>query len=244
MPSKGKGMKVLISPVSLEEAKIVVAGGCDIVDIKNVQEGSLGAQPPWAIQEIVGTFKGHGVLTSAALGDLPNKPGTVALAAYGAAQTGADYLKAGLYGAQNYDDALAMMTGVVRAIRMVDDNILKVACGYADYRRFGGVSPTDTIRAAKAAGADVVMLDTAVKDGKTLFDALSVEELKAFVGAAHEAGMLTALAGSIGTAHMEDLFEIDPDIVGVRGAVCDGSLRTCSITREGVEAFMASVRKN
>ena len=37
-------MKVLISPLSLEEAHIVAEGGCDILDIKNVKEGSLGAQ--------------------------------------------------------------------------------------------------------------------------------------------------------------------------------------------------------
>ena len=36
-------MKVLISPTSLEEAEAVLAGGADIIDIKNPAEGSLGA---------------------------------------------------------------------------------------------------------------------------------------------------------------------------------------------------------
>lgn len=237
-------MKVLISPVSMEEAQRVVSGGCDIVDIKNVKEGSLGAQGPWVIQDIVNQFKGKGVLTSAALGDLPNKPGTVALAAFGAAHTGADYLKAGLYGAKNYDDAFAMMEGVVRAIKMVNVNALKVACGYADYQRFGGVSPMDAVKASKDAGADAVMLDTAIKDGKTLFDSMSVAELTEFVDAAKQAGLLTALAGSIDTQHMEDVFKIDPDIVGVRGAVCDNANRTKGVVKERVEAFVASVRRN
>jgi len=237
-------MKVLISPISTEEAKNVVAGGCDIVDIKNVGEGSLGAQSPWVIQEIVQLFKGKGVLTSAALGDLPNKPGTVGLAAFGAAHTGADYLKAGLYGATNYDDALNMMDKVVRSIDMVDSNILKVACGYADYKRFGGVSPLDTVKASKDAGASAVMLDTAIKDGKTLFDAMSNDELKEFIDSAKEAGLLTALAGSVGINHMEDVFAINPDIIGVRGAVCDSSDRTKGVSKERVEEFVASVRAN
>lgn len=94
-------MKVLISPVSLEEARVVVAGGADIIDIKNVKEGSLGAQAPWVIQEVVQEFKGQGMLCSATLGDLPYKPGTAALAAYGASLAGADYVKAGLHGATN-----------------------------------------------------------------------------------------------------------------------------------------------
>ncbi len=57
---KGVKMKALISPISIEEAKKVVAGGCDIADIKNVGEGSLGAQAPWVIKEIVELFKGNG----------------------------------------------------------------------------------------------------------------------------------------------------------------------------------------
>jgi uncharacterized protein (UPF0264 family) len=43
-------MKVLVSPVSLEEARAVAAaGGTDIVDLKNPQEGSLGPSFPWII---------------------------------------------------------------------------------------------------------------------------------------------------------------------------------------------------
>jgi uncharacterized protein (UPF0264 family) len=34
-------MKVLISPISLEEARVVIEGGCDILDLKNVKEGSV-----------------------------------------------------------------------------------------------------------------------------------------------------------------------------------------------------------
>lgn len=237
-------MKALISPISIEEAKKVVAGGCDIVDIKNVGEGSLGAQAPWVIKEIVELFKGNGILTSAALGDLPNKPGTVGLAAFGAAHTGADYLKAGLYGAKNYDDAYNMMDKVVRSINMVDSNILKVACGYADYRKFGGVTPLDAVKASKDAGASAVMLDTAIKDGNTLFDAMTIAELKEFINAAKDAGLLTALAGSVGIEHMDDVFDIDPDIIGVRGAVCDSSDRTKGVIQEKVEAFVASVHRN
>lgn len=235
-------MKVLISPITIEEAKQVVEGGCDIVDIKNVGEGSLGAQAPWVIKEIVDTFKGKGVVTSAALGDLPNKPGTIALAAFGAAHTGADYLKAGLYGAKNYDDALNMMDKIVRSINMVDENIIKVACGYADYHRFGGVSPLDAVKAAKESGADAVMLDTAIKDGKNLFDAMSVVELKEFIDAAKDVNLLTALAGSVGVDHMNDVFDIDPHIIGVRGAVCDTGNRNLGVKKERVAEFVARVR--
>ncbi|MBP1674767.1 MAG: hypothetical protein H6Q24_905, partial [Bacteroidetes bacterium] len=91
-------MKVLISVISVEEAKVALKTNPDIIDIKNPGEGSLGAQFPWIIKDIAEELKGSAVLCSVTLGDLDYKPGTAALAAYGAATCGANYIKAGLYG--------------------------------------------------------------------------------------------------------------------------------------------------
>ncbi|MEL6207177.1 MAG: (5-formylfuran-3-yl)methyl phosphate synthase, partial [Pseudomonadota bacterium] len=98
-------MKVLISPVSLEEAIMVADGGGDIVDIKNTREGSLGANFPWIIREVTSALAGRPVTFSATLGDLPYKPGTAALAALGAAASGARYIKAGMYGTKTAAEA-------------------------------------------------------------------------------------------------------------------------------------------
>jgi len=87
------------------------------------------------------------------------------------------------------------------------------------------------------------MLDTAVKDGRTLFDALSDDEIKDFVSLAKESRLIVALAGSIKMQHLAALSEIKPDIVGIRGAVCDSSDRTMGITMEKVREFMAYARK-
>jgi uncharacterized protein (UPF0264 family) len=45
-------MKVLVSPKDVEEAKAVISGNADIVDVKNPKEGSLGANFPWVIKTI------------------------------------------------------------------------------------------------------------------------------------------------------------------------------------------------
>src|SRR2546429_8145449 len=104
-------MKVLISPTSYEEAASILDTGVDIIDVKNVNEGSLGAQFPWHIRQIVGLTGPRGIKTSATLGDLPFKPGTAALAAHRAALTGVTYLKPRLYGLKTFDAAPAMMEG-------------------------------------------------------------------------------------------------------------------------------------
>src|SRR5437660_12891757 len=101
-------MKVLISPTSYEEAASILDTGVDIIDVKNVNEGSLGAQCPWHIRQIVELTGPRGIKTSATLGGLPFKPGTAALAACGAARTGGTYSRAGQYGAKTLHEARAM----------------------------------------------------------------------------------------------------------------------------------------
>jgi uncharacterized protein (UPF0264 family) len=75
---------------------------------------------------------------------------------------------------------------------------------------------------AAKAGADLVMVDTAIKDGKPTFDFMSEEELLKFIALGHSFGLDVALAGSIGFQHLELLRRLNPDIIGVRGIVCGG----------------------
>ncbi len=235
-------MRVLFSPVSLAEARVAVEVGCDIVDIKNIEEGSLGAHGPWIILSILSELKDTGVAFSATLGDLPFKPGTAGMAARGAASCGLDYVKAGLYGATNCEEVLAMTQAVVKGVRTVNETTQVVASGYADFRRFGGVSYRDLVAGARDGGADVVMLDTAIKDGHGLFDAMPPDEIREFVGLARAASLAVALAGSVELEHLEILCQIGPDIVGVRGALCDSSDRSNGIEPQKARQFMARVR--
>jgi uncharacterized protein (UPF0264 family) len=231
-------MLVLISSVSCEEAAAILHTGVDIIDAKNVQEGSLGAQFPWKTRAVVEMARSHPVRVSATLGDLPFKPGTAALAAYAAAQVGVTYVKAGLHGLNTYDQALAMMVAVRQAVRMTSATADVVAAGYADFRRFGGLSTQDLVRAARDAECTAVMVDTAIKDGKTLFDNMCFDEIRAFVDQAREARLMVALAGSIKFEHADMLLELAPDLIGVRGAVCSGADRALAICPEKTRRFV------
>lgn len=236
-------MKILISPTTVDEARIVASTGTDILDVKNTQEGSLGAQMPWIVSDIVRDHGNKNMLISATLGDLPFKPGTAALAAYGAASCGVNYIKAGLWQIKSCEEATAVMNAVRQAIRMVGDDIIVVAAGYADYRRFDGLDYRALVQSAADSNCDAVMLDTFIKDGKSLFDALSLEELREFVSLAKENNLMTALAGSVLKEHLADLADIGADIVGIRGAVCSKGDRTTGIQNHLVDDFMAEARK-
>jgi uncharacterized protein (UPF0264 family) len=218
----------------VEEALEAIEGGADIIDVKNPKEGSLGANFPWVIQDIrkITPKEMH---VSATLGDIPYKPGTVSLAAAGAVVSGADYIKVGLYGTRNYDEALEVMENVVKSVRTFDNNALIVASGYADAHRIGAVDPMEIPRVAADAGADLAMLDTAIKDGKTLFDFMDKDKLQEFNNMIHDYGLKSALAGSIKKDQLQLLYEIGCDVVGIRGAACSGGDRnTGSIDRDAV----------
>jgi (5-formylfuran-3-yl)methyl phosphate synthase len=215
---------LLISPINAEEALESIEGGADIVDVKNPKEGSLGANFPWVIKNIR-EITPAGMHVSATLGDVPYKPGTVSLAAAGAVVSGADYIKVGLYGTKNYDEALEVMENVVKSVKEFDEDALIVASGYADAHRVGAVDPMEIPRVAADSGADLAMVDTAVKDGKTLFDFMDVEKLQSFNDTIHDHGLKSALAGSIKKDQLKLLYDIGCDVVGIRGAACTGGDR-------------------
>lgn len=233
-------MKVLISPMSMEEAEVILA--CDrkpdILDIKNVAEGSLGAQFPHVIKAIVEKAHKRGMVTSATLGDLPHKPGTAAQASFGVAHCGADYIKAGLYGSRTVDEATQLMAGVVDAVGSVNPKAKVVASGYGDFARFGGLHWRDLVEAAKRARCAAVLIDTYIKDGRTLFDNMSKSECQEFCDSAKQAGMEVALAGSIREDNLDLIFDIDPTFIGVRGAVCGKGNRQNLMTADRIVRFL------
>lgn len=217
-------MKLLISPIDRDEALEAVRGGADIIDVKNPAEGSLGANFPWIISEIKGLLP-NGIELSATIGDFPNLPGTASLAALGVASLGVNYVKIGLYGVNSSQDAIKLATPTVRAVKDSYPDTKVVIAGYADYERVGSIPSTLIPSVAKDAGADIAMLDTAVKDGKNLFSFLNLDELKEFTQRAHNSGIRVALGGSLTKEHIQPLSEIGVDIIGIRGAACRNSDR-------------------
>lgn len=234
-------MKVLVSPMNKIEALEALEGNADIIDVKNPAEGSLGANFPWIIREIVEIVKKFKKEVSATTGDLPYKPGTASLAALGAAVSGADYIKVGLHGVRNKEEARDMIEAVVKAVKDYDFRKKVVIAGYADYKRIGAISPLELPELAAKLGADVVMVDTAIKDGTSLFDHLKIDEIRDFVRRAHENDLLCALAGSLKWKDIDTLKSLGPDIIGVRTMVCEAG-RESMIKRELVKKLVTSVR--
>ena len=213
-------MKLLVSVVNKTEAIDSIKGGADILDVKNPKEGSLGANFPRVIRQVKEVMP-ENLELSATIGDLPNLPGTASLAALGAAVSGVDYVKVGLFGVKTSEEATKLMTEVVRAVKEYDPTLKTIASGYADFRIVGCVSPLELPVVAYKAKADGVLVDVKIKAGKSkLFNFLSDKQLKQFVTQAHDHNLLAALAGSLDKHDIQRVCNLGADIIGVRGAVC------------------------
>ena len=122
-------MKLLISPQNEKEASEAIAGGADIIDVKNPREGALGANYPWIIKRIR-EITPPNVEVSCTLGEVPNLPGSISLAALGAASLGVDYIKVGLNGFKTEKEAVFLLQNVNKAAKECNPKI-KVAAAAA-----------------------------------------------------------------------------------------------------------------
>jgi (5-formylfuran-3-yl)methyl phosphate synthase len=220
-------MKLLVSVIDAAEARLAVAGGVDIVDVKNPAEGSLGAPAPGVIAQVRDVVPAGRPL-SVAVGDLPSLPGTAALAALGAARSGAGYVKVGLWGPSVRDEAVA----VLRAVReAVEGDAAVVAVAYADAACVPSrpLPPRELVAAAREAGVRGCLVDTAVKDGRGLLAWLGVDALADLVAEAHGAGLEMALAGELRAEDLSPLRATGADVAGVRSAACRDGRRTAAL---------------
>ncbi len=211
--------KILISIKDPDEAaEVIAAGGVDVLDIKNPSEGTLGANTPWVIEEIKGLAKGMEI--AASIGDLDYKPGTASLAAYGVAKLGMDYVTASMYAVKTKEQVVDMALKLSRAIDDFDCEL--IVSGYADYKRVGCANPFEYV--GELDRADLVMIDTAIKDGTNILDFASAENLSDFIERAREMGLKSIIAGSMRYPQLPVVAGLKPNFLGFRGIVCEGGV--------------------
>ena len=228
------GMLLLVSVQNLDEALEAERGGADIIDVKNLQEALVGSGHPNLVREVRHRIQPENHV-SVTLGVVPGQPGTVAMAVYAAALLDATSVKVGFCNNVDYDVALETLLESRRAL--AGSNTKLVGSLFADNDLYGGLDPHLMVKLAIEGQCDGFLIDTLTKDGRNLFDFLSEEELRDLVFEAKEAGLSTALSGHLKLDDLDELARINPDIVGVRGAVCASGERDRSVAWESVAEF-------
>jgi uncharacterized protein (UPF0264 family) len=203
-------MRLLVSVRDARDARAAVRGGAEIVDAKDPRRGALGPVTPRTLARIRAAVP-PGIPVSAALGDA---------AAERVVPRGVAYVKVGLPDVRDAEHARALAHRAAQGAAEAGAELVLVA--YADASRAGTPPPLAVPDIAAAAGARGVLLDTAFKDRGSLFELLDVARVAQWLAAARAAGLFTALAGSLGEPGLRTALALGADIVGVRGAACDG----------------------
>ncbi len=231
-------MRLLVSVVSAPEARRALAGGADIIDVKDPAEGPLGAPAPHVLSEVVAAVRGAAPV-SVALGDLPSLPHTAALAARGAALTGVAYVKVGLRAVGSLDAAAALMSAVAAS---VGADTAVIAAGYADADALDppALAPRELPALVERTGIAGALVDTYIKDGRGLYGWMNPSELRRLIGGVRAAGGSFGVAGQLS---LGELRRVEADIIGVRSAVCPGRDRGGALDAGLVAAAVAEVHE-
>jgi uncharacterized protein (UPF0264 family) len=230
---------LLVSVRSVEEAEAALAGGADLIDVKEPARGSLGRADAATIAAIVGQVARRRPV-SAALGELietPSPPDCEQLA----------FAKWGLAGCGRRPGWRAELRIVGDLLRHKAPTCALVAVAYADWQQAQAPPPHEVAEFASANPCGAFLLDTWRKDGRTLLDWLPPAEVAALSQTCRQAGVRVALAGSLGPQEMLALRAATPDWFAVRGAVCQGGRREATINPDAVRRlvdFVASFMHN
>jgi (5-formylfuran-3-yl)methyl phosphate synthase len=229
----------LVSVRNPLEARAAVAGGCDVLDIKEPSRGPLGMADPEVMAAIAdfaaGCRGGVALPVSAALGELVDWQ---TRASDFSVPPGIEYVKfgsAGLDSTARWIEAWHAVQGRLKS--RAPHNLQWVAVAYADWRAARGVEPRRLLDGAQSAACDVLLVDTFDKGAGSLPKLMEAAELRQLCDAAHQAGLKIALAGRLRRAHFSALVEAGPDILGVRGTACAGGSRTAPISANAVRAL-------
>ncbi len=213
---------MLASVCSIEETRMVMDAGVDIIDLKNPDKGALGALNIETVREIVEYVNGLTPI-SATIGDIPFRASILEPHIEEMALTGVDIVKVGVFDDFNGEAELQLLTKFSQqGIRIV---LVMFAERYA--RNWNIVR-------LKEMGVVGLMLDTLDKTSGSLRNKMSDSNLQQFVDDVASLGLLTGLAGSLGENDISPLLEMNSDYIGFRGGLCKHGKRGNMLDQESI----------
>jgi (5-formylfuran-3-yl)methyl phosphate synthase len=225
---------LLVSVRGAEEAMSALAGGADVLDVKEPLRGPLGAADEETLRTVAAAVRSlpEPRTLTAALGEALEMGG----AKVQAVPEGYSFCKLGMSWLRhraNWEDRWrkARLVFEDRAGRSLE----WVAVAYADDVAAGSPPIGEVLAAGRRARCRGLLIDTFDKSAGRLTDFLTPGCLEEVACEAHESGMFLAVAGRLRVEDLRQLREHSVDVVGVRSAACAGELRGGQVTREQTE---------
>ena len=220
--------RLLVSVRSAAEARAALAGGADLIDVKEPARGPLGRADARVWREVRAAVPAD-VPVSVALGELtewlaapPPRPDEF---------LGLSFRKLGLAGAD------------ARALRELPEVRRQpgppwIAVAYSDWHAAAAPDPDAVLEAAIRDGCAGVLVDTWRKTVACPPD----DTWRPWIASARRAGLIVAVAGGLDEHAIAARAGWEPDYFAVRGAACGGGDRVGSVDPARVARLAAAAR--
>lgn len=232
--------RLLVSVRSVDELTAALAGGADIVDVKEPRAGSLGRAGADVVAAIATRLAVTSPSTplSVALGELVDWRGGDAAALPAQVR----WAKLGLSGCGADPAWRAQWLRLRAAVDAASGQALEwIAVAYADACVAQAPTPEHVAAAAVETGCAGLLLDTYTKSGRTAFDWQSADAISKLAEFVRGRGLRFALAGGLRREDVPVVRAVAPDIVAIRSAACRGGERTQPVDAGAVREFRAAL---
>lgn len=236
-----RAVQVLVSVNSVAEARLVLAAGVPLIDLKDTSHGALAALDIESSDAIVAAVKAHqqqypaaSITISATVGDRCASAADLIALIEHRLQLGVEVIKLpeAIWDDATYqsviDDFIAQgkrMIAVLLPLSLKDAALEKRLQGLAQQGYWG------------------VMVDTPQKS-TVLVEMVAMPLLARFVQGAKSLQLRVGIAGGLSLADVESLSDIAPDYLGFRSGVCMDGQRSKGLAPERVHMLVSQVSGN
>ena len=225
---------LLISVRSADEVTAALAGGADLIDVKEPARGALAPAEAEVVAGVIEAVRGK-VPVSAALGEW--SPNAIT-DAHWHLELKLNYVKWGLAG---YTAVPGWGEDLLDTRRELPVGMEMVAVAYADWERAKSIPPFELARFAKRFRFKAFLLDTWGKDSKTLLDFMKPAEVAELVESLKRLNIIVALGGSLRPEHVKQLKSAAPDFFAVRSSACAAGKRDGVIDAARVKKWKEAI---
>ena len=239
--------QLLISVTNVDEARIALENGVDVLDLKDPSDGALGALDIHVVNEIT-TYVNHKKLVSATIGNITFHTSddlNTALARITALKlAGIDIIKIGFFDSQvseNRSQNVKQLETSAELLLAIQAMCLSKTVKFIAVLFAENTYETYFIDGLLTVGFEGLMIDTMVKNGQSAMHFNNHDQFKSIADCAHAKGCWFGVAGSLQLQDIAIVKYLKPTYIGFRGAACDGNDRKSKLSPLSVQMLRKSM---
>jgi uncharacterized protein (UPF0264 family) len=232
-------VSVLVSVRNVEEAQIALRSGVDLIDLKEPEKAAMGMVDLSVVSLIKNALPSNLSLSMACgeLCDAPKQPDFL--------PNGMSFYKFGLSNCKTTGSWVDNLLLLKEQVLLLNKSAFVVPVLYGDYLKADSSKPFALLELLFEHSFFAIMIDTWGKDGSSVLDWITIDELLQIQNKCDVHNVKFALAGSLNLERVTWLIRkgIKPAWFGFRGAVCKGHSRNKTIDFDLTSDLIAGVKR-